>query len=99
MTESTDSQTATPDQRKAALARAVQHEVASGGRVESQTDYNAIIRYGKKTNHVLHLILTIVTFTAWALVWIGVAIYNITQRETISLEVDDYGNILRQKLA
>lgn len=34
----------TPDERKAALARAVANEVRNGWHVESQTDYQAVLR-------------------------------------------------------
>lgn len=93
-----DSTVATPDSRKAALARAVQAEVAAGGIVESQTDYSAVIRYQKKVNHTLHLILTVLTLTVWSWVWLGLAIYAATQRKVITINVDEYGQVLRQKV-
>ena len=39
--------------------------------MESQTDYTALIRFGKPINHVLHLILTLVTFGLWGIVWLA----------------------------
>ena len=46
------------------LVQTVANTLAQPGhwRVESQTDYNAILVKGKPVNHVLHLILSIVTF-------------------------------------
>ena len=88
-----------PELRKARLAQAVQVEVATGGRVESQTDINAIIRHGKSTNHVLHVLLSIFTLGIWLCIWPIVGIVNILSRKpTMSLSVDEYGNILRQRL-
>jgi hypothetical protein len=87
-----------PDVRKSRLAQGVQNEVIRGGVVETQSDYNAVIRYGKPINHTLHLILTLVTFTFWALVWIGVALVAMSQKKTITLTVDEYGQLLRQQV-
>lgn len=84
--------------RQQQLAIAVQKEVARGGRVESQGPYNAIIRKGKGTNHVLHLILTLVTLGFWGLVWITLAIVNRIGQGAIALTVDLYGNVQRQRV-
>ncbi len=88
-------QPASPEQRRAALAQAVAREVASGGRVESQSEIQAIIVHGKRVNHTLHLILTLVTLTVWSWVWLILWILGGEKR--IILTVDDYGNVLRQK--
>jgi hypothetical protein len=42
-----------PEMRRAKLALAVQQEVIAGGRVESQTEFTAIVRYEKPVNNVL----------------------------------------------
>jgi hypothetical protein len=36
-----------------------------------------------ETSHILHLLLTIVTFGFWLIVWIAVTIYNSRKREDI----------------
>jgi len=87
-------QQASFEQRKRNLAQAVQSEVVNGWRVESQTDESAVLAKGGTTNHTLHLILTILTCSAWGLVWIAMVIIN--QRKTLMLRVDEYGNVLRQ---
>ena len=66
--------------------------------MESQSDYSAVIRYGKPVNHVLHLILTLITLGIWVIVWIIVAVVSATSNKAISLMVDDYGQVLRQEL-
>ncbi|WP_155827079.1 hypothetical protein [Jongsikchunia kroppenstedtii] len=87
---------ASPDQRKAALAQSISREVAAGGwRVESQSDYQAVLVKGKNTNHLLHLILTLITVFLWTPVWVVVTVLN--QRKTVILTVDDYGNVLQQR--
>ena len=83
--------------RRQALYNAVAQEVARGGRVESQTDLNAIIVRGSKPNHVLHLILTLVTCLAWSVVWIALVV--IQQEHRTQLTVDPYGQVLLQRLS
>lgn len=70
------------------------NEVAGGGRVESHSPYQAVIVRGKVVNHTLHLILTLVTCALWGLVWIALVIAAGEKR--VILQVDAYGNILRQ---
>ncbi|MBD3941641.1 DUF4234 domain-containing protein [Microbacterium sp. NEAU-LLC] len=96
MTMPANPQPISPEAREAALAQAVVREVAARGRVESQTAHNAIIVTGKRPNHVLHLILTIVTGGLWGIVWIIVALS--TREHRLALSVDAYGNIVRQQL-
>jgi hypothetical protein len=74
------------------LANAVAGRVATGYRVESQTDMQAVLVKGKKPNHILHLILTLVTAGLWLLVWIPLAIFGGEKRTVLT--VDDYGTVL-----
>lgn len=76
------------------LSVAVAAQVARGARVESQTQDQAIVVFGKPVNHVLHLILTLVTCGAWALVWVILAIAGGEKRHVV--RVDQYGNVLFQ---
>ena len=79
------------DERKAILARTVTNEVARGWRVESQSDYQAILMKGKRTSHGLHIFLSIITAGLWLIVWaIMVFVVNKERREILT--VDDYGN-------
>ncbi len=87
---------ATPERRRQALAMAIGTEVARAGRVESQSDLSAVIVHGTKCNHTLHLILTLVTCTMWAPVWIILAIMQKEHRS--SLVVDEFGQVLVQRL-
>jgi hypothetical protein len=84
------------EERKELLARTVAAQVAGGARVESQSDFQAVIVKGKPVNHVLHLILTLVTLTAWAIVWIALAIFGGEKRSMVT--VDEYGNASVQKV-
>jgi hypothetical protein len=73
-------------------------EVVAGGRVEAQGEFNAVMRFGKPVNHVLHLILTVVTLGFWSLVWLILFVVAQTNSGTVTLNVDEYGNVFRQKI-
>lgn len=81
------------------LATAVATEVQRGGRVVSQSDVSAFVEFGKPTKHLLHLVLTLVTFGAWALVWLCVWLYNVQTSYTVHVTVDEYGNVLTNRLS
>lgn len=57
-----------------ALTDAVAAYVRKGYRVESQTPTQAVVVYGKKVNHILHLILSVLTLGLWLIVWLLVGI-------------------------
>ena len=88
----------TPDERKQVLAQTVANTMAQPGRwrVESQSDYNAIVVKGSRPNHTLHLILSIVTFGFWLIVWLIVAV--VQKEMKYMLTVDAYGNTTNQQL-
>jgi hypothetical protein len=65
---------ASDDQRKAALAQRVGALTAQGWRMESQMDYQAVLVKGHRPNHVLHLILSVLTAGLWLIVWAIIAI-------------------------
>lgn len=85
-----------PDERRQALAQAVADTLAQSGkwRVESQSDYDAIVVKGKRTNHVLHLILSVVTMGSWLPVWVILAIVNQEQKHLLT--VDAHGKVSTQ---
>jgi cytochrome b len=78
--------------RQAILASEVARQVATGARVQVQTDYMATIVRGRRPNHLLHVILSIVTFGVWfLLVYIPVLIFAGEKWSTVT--VDEYGNL------
>ena len=80
-----------PDERKETLARTIAGLLAQGGyRVESQSDYQAILIRGRPVNHVLHLLLTFFTLSTWALVWLALVLFGGEKREIV--QVDEWGN-------
>jgi hypothetical protein len=84
------------DERKEVLGRAIHTQVAQGARVESQGDYQAILVKGHRPNHMLHLVLTIVTIGLWGFVWLGMIAFGGEKR--MSASVDDWGNTNIQNL-
>ena len=88
----------TPDEWKQVLAQTIANTLARSGhwRVESQSDYNAIVVKGSRPNHILHLILSIVTFGIWLIVWLIVAL--VLKEKRYLLTVDAYGNTTTRKL-
>jgi hypothetical protein len=63
----------------------------SGWRVQSQTQTQAQLVKGKPTNHLLHLILTIITVGLWAIVWILTVLFAGQKQKFAS--VDEYGRL------
>ncbi len=88
--------TKTTSERKALLAQVIQAQVVSGGRIESQSDFQAVIIKGHKVNHVLHFIIGLFTLGFWWILWIVFAVSGGEKRQIVS--VDEFGNILVQKV-
>jgi hypothetical protein len=84
------------DERKEVLGRAIHTQVPQGARVESQGDYQAILVKGHRPNHMLHLVLTLVTLGLWLFVWLGVIAFGGEKR--MSASVDEWGNTNIQNL-
>jgi hypothetical protein len=72
------------DERRAWLAQQVDEHLRNGWQIESRTENLASLRIGKPINHVLHLLLTLVTCGVWVLVWIYLAMFQGERRKTIS---------------
>ena len=87
----------TADERKALLAQAVQTQVVGGGRIESQSDFQAVIIKGHKVNHVLHFIIGFFTLFIWWIVWAIIAITGGEKRSMVT--VDEFGNVMVQKIS
>lgn len=84
------------DERKALLAQQLQQASARGLRMESQTDFQAVLVEGKPVNHVLHAILTVFTCLAWGIVWAIIAGTGGEKRHMVV--VDEFGNVQWQNL-
>lgn len=89
LASATGQQTVSADERRAVLANVIGAEIRRGWRVESQSDFQATFIRGHRPNHVLHLLLTIVTLGLWVIVWILVSISSKEVRTVVT--VDEYG--------
>ena len=94
--ETSTPQRKSADERKEAVGRAIHTQVAQGARVESQGDYQGILVKGHRPNHVLHLVLTLVTFGLWGFVWLAAAVFGGEKRTSVN--VDEWGNTNVQRL-
>jgi hypothetical protein len=60
-------------------------------RIESQSDVQAVIVFGRKPNHLLHFLIGVFTLGAWWIVWL---ILSIAQTETKRMiTVDEAGRV------
>jgi hypothetical protein len=83
--------------RRQILAQAVASAVVTqNARVESQSDYPAVLVTGHPVNHILHFLVTIFTCGLWVIVWILLVITGGTKRQMIY--VDEWGYIRIQYL-
>ena len=84
------------EQRREALARTIHNMVVSGYRVETQGEYQAVLVKGQRVNHLLHALLTLVTFGVWSTVWLILVLTGGESREIAS--VDEFGHVNREKV-
>ncbi|WP_326652579.1 MULTISPECIES: hypothetical protein [unclassified Streptomyces] len=84
----------TPDEtrRRLILDWAVNQRIASGWRVESRSETQAVMVRGEPVNHVLHAILSLVTCFLWVVVWAVLTVVNRVER--VALTVDAQGHVV-----
>jgi hypothetical protein len=75
-------------ERREALDQRVAWWVSRGWSVQSRTDTQAVLATGHRPNHLLHLILSVLTLGLWLLVWIFVALGAKEQLATVSVAAD-----------
>ena len=86
----------TAEERKELLARQIQSAAAQGGRVETQSDFQAILVNGKPVNHVVHAVVSLFTLGLWLPAWLIFALVGGEKREMRL--VDEWGNPSIQRL-
>lgn len=69
----------------------VVRKVAFGASVELQDDFSAVLIWGRPVNHILHLLLSLVTFGLWIIVWIFIAVNSGEKRRLF--QIDKFGRI------
>ena len=76
------------EERREILASDVKGHVRHGYRVESQTDFQAVVVKGRRPNHLLHLILSILTAGIWfVFVWLPLMIFGGERRRVLTVDV------------
>ena len=86
-----------PEVRRQILAQAVASAVVTqNARVESQSDYQAVLVTGHPVNHILHFLISIFTCGLWVFVWLILATTGGTKRQMIY--VDEWGYVRVQYL-
>lgn len=88
--------TKAPEERKAALAQHVAQAVAGGARVESQSDYQAVLVKGHRVNHLLHFLIGVFTIGLWWIIWLLLVVTGGEKRQLI--QVDEFGNVRVQRV-
>jgi hypothetical protein len=81
------------EKRTAILSGLIAREVAGGGRVESQTGFQAVIAWGRPVNHAMNAVATFFTCGLWAGWWLLQVLMSSERREVI--EIDPYGDVRR----
>jgi hypothetical protein len=70
--------------------------ITGGGRIESQTEFEAVVATGTDVNHTLHAILSLATCFLWALPWAVIAATGGVKRRLVA--VDEFGDALVQRI-
>ena len=81
-------------QRKSALANHIAPEVSKGWRMESQGDFQVVMVKGRRANHLLHVILSVLTAGLWLIVWFCLVVFGGEKRQMLVL--DEFGNVTKQ---
>ena len=92
----TESSRKTSEERKEALSRIITSQLAQGWRIESQSDFQAVLLRGHSVNHILHLLITFFTVGFWGIVWIALVLIGGEKRQVA--QVDEWGNSAISKL-
>jgi hypothetical protein len=77
-------------QREAILQKKILQYVGMGYEVQMQSDFQAVLSYNKRPNHILHFFLTILLIGFWLIVWIIIALKN--HKYYLTITVDEFGN-------
>jgi hypothetical protein len=77
-------------ERKSILEKQIIFYASAGWSLETQTEFAAVMSSGKRLNHILHLLLSVVTLGFWLIIWLFLLMVNRITKKTIS--VDKFGN-------
>ena len=77
---------ASDTERRDALDGAVQRALEKGAKLESRAEFSAVLILPNKPNHMLHLVLSIVTLGIWLLTWLLVVLRGKEARIQVSVD-------------
>jgi len=83
----------TPEERRALLTSAIRTEVRVGWRLESRTEYQAVLLRRRTGALAVNIALAVVTLGLWLLIW-GLLVLTRERRQLV-ITVDEYGFVLR----
>ena len=86
----------TDSARIALLDAEVAEWIREGWRVESRSSFQAVMVSGRRVNHLLHLVISLVTAGLWIFIWIVLVLTGGENREL--LLVDAYGQISSEEV-
>ena len=81
----------TDRQRATILEASVIDAISKGWRVEAQGKFHAVIVEGGKVNHILHLLLSLITVGLWLLIWLILAVSGGERR--LLIYVSEQGDV------
>jgi hypothetical protein len=85
------------EQRRELLAEEISRQLAlENRRIESYGDLSAVIVNGRPVNHILHLLLSMVTIGIWLIPW--AIMHNFAGESRELIRVDETGRVTIQKL-
>ena len=80
--------------RERILETSVMDAISRGWRVESQGKFHAVIVKDGKVNHILHLLLTLLT-GFWIVIWFLLAVFGGKRRQMIYVNEQGYVSVTR----
>ena len=76
----------TDQERKELLNWEVGLRVLQGYRVESQTDFQAVLVSGRRVNHLLHFFISLFTLGFWLIVWLALGLFGGEKRVVVRVD-------------
>lgn len=87
------------ESRLSILSREINARLMGGWLLINRDDSNAsaiLGRPGKSVNHILHLLLSLLTFGLWVFIWILLTIFQ-TREKRVSIWIDPFGKCIERK--
>ncbi len=77
--------TQTDEFRQQILEEQISEHIRMGWRIESVSKFSAVVVVGKPVNHILHLLLTALTFGFWAPMWVAISVFQREHRKILTV--------------